>query len=74
MKRVDLDTGSARVHHSLKALLATWEEVAEEWSDEHSAAFHRERLEPILPIVKDAQDAISRMRTLLLEAQRELED
>lgn len=74
MKRVDLDTGAARVQNGVKTLVALWEDATDEWSDSLAETFHRERIEPVLPVVKDALDAIGRMRTLLLEAQRELED
>ena len=74
MKRCDLDSGAARIQNGLKSLALVWEEASDEWSDSYSETFHRERIEPIVPIVKDALDAISRMRTLLHQAQRELED
>ena len=74
MKRCDLDTGASRIQNGLKSLGLAWDESAEVWSDDYSAAFQREQLEPIVPVVKDALDAIARMRTLLHEAQRELGD
>ncbi len=74
MKPVDLDSAAGRIHLGLKDLGRVWEESAQEWEDPVSRAFHKERLEPMVPIVKNALDAIGRMRTLLHQAQRELED
>ncbi len=73
MKPVDLDSAAGRINLGIKDLGHVWEEVSEEWNDSVSRAFFEERLEPVAPIVKNALDAVGRMRTLLHEAQRELE-
>ncbi|MEM9186750.1 MAG: hypothetical protein AAGB00_09675 [Planctomycetota bacterium] len=73
MKRVDLFTGAGRVRHGLEELLRVWEESAEEWNDAVRERFYEERIEPILPVVKNALDAASRMQNLLAEAQRDME-
>ena len=73
MKPVDLDSAAGRINLGIKDLGRVWEEAAEEWDDSVSRAFYEERLEPVVPIVKNTLDAIERMRTLLHEAQRELE-
>ncbi|MEO1497315.1 MAG: hypothetical protein AAFV43_09210 [Planctomycetota bacterium] len=73
MKPCDLETGAGRIRLALKDLERVWEDAAEEWSDEASAAFREQHLEPLTPIVKNALDAIGRMRHLLHEAQRELD-
>lgn len=73
MKRLDLHTGSARIMHGLEELMHTWEASVDEWDDKVRERFYEERIEPILPIVKNALDAIGRMQALLGEAQREME-
>lgn len=73
MKPCDLHTGSARIRHYMEELLRVWEESSEEWNDAASETFYRERLEPILPIVKNSLDAIGRMQSVLSNAQRDLE-
>lgn len=74
MKPCDLDTGSARFRRGLKDLLLAWEEATDEWDDAASRAVFEEHLEPMVPIVKGALDAVGRMRNLLHQAQRDLED
>ena len=73
-KRCDLDTGASRVHNALKQLTLAWDEVSEQWSDESADSFAKDHLEPVVPIVKNALDAVGRMRAILHEAQRELTD
>lgn len=73
MKPCDLDSGAARIRVGIKDLQRVWEEVSDEWDDEVARAFREEHLEPIVPIVKNALDAVGRMRALLHEAQRDLE-
>lgn len=73
MKPCDLDTGSGRIRFAVKDLERVWEEASDEWRDEASAAFQEQYLEPLTPIVKNALDAIGRMRQLLHSAQRELD-
>lgn len=74
MKPCDLDSGAARVRRGMDDLFRVWEESAEEWNDEVSRAIQEQHLEPMKPIVKTALDAVGRMRTLLHEAQRDLDD
>lgn len=73
MKPCDLDTGAAALRRSLKELILVWDEASEEWNDSVSEAVFKEHIEPMAPIVKGALDAVGRMRTLLHEAQRDLE-
>lgn len=73
MKRIDLYTGSTRIRHSLEEVVRIWEESADGWSDAVREKFFEERIEPILPVVKNALDAAGRMQNLLAEAQRDLE-
>ncbi|MEM6330407.1 MAG: hypothetical protein AAF790_09170 [Planctomycetota bacterium] len=73
MKGLDLDTGSGRIRHGMEELLRVWEDSADGWDDAVRQRFFEERIEPVLPIVKNALDAIGRMRLLLGEAQRDME-
>jgi hypothetical protein len=73
MKPADLDTGATRIRHALEQLQLVWEDAAAEWDDASAEAFRSEHLDPVGPIVKNALDAVGRMRSLLHEAQRELE-
>ncbi len=73
MKGLDLYTGSGRIRHGMEELLRVWEESADGWDDAVRQRFFEERIEPILPIVKNALDAVGRMQHLLGEAQRDME-
>lgn len=73
MKAVDLYTGTGRIRHGLEEVLRVWEESADEWDDAVRERFFEERIEPILPIVKNALDAASRMQQLMSEAQRDMQ-
>lgn len=73
MKRVDTETGAGRILKALKDLERVWAESSDEWADPVAHAFREEHLEPITPVVKNALDGVQRMRTLLQQAQRELE-
>ncbi|MEN0063855.1 MAG: hypothetical protein AAGA48_17010 [Myxococcota bacterium] len=73
MKPCDLDTGGARIGRALQDLLGAWEEVSDEWNDSVSEAVFKDHIEPMAPVVKTTLDAVGRMRTLLHQAQRDLE-
>ncbi|MGL4512956.1 MAG: hypothetical protein ACRCT8_07670 [Lacipirellulaceae bacterium] len=73
MKPADLETGATRIRHALESLSLAWEDASQEWSDSTAEAFRADCLEPMAPVVKNALDAIGRLRLLLHEAQRELE-
>lgn len=73
MKGCDLDSGAARIRLALKDLQETWETTSDEWNDATARAFAEHHLEPLLPVVKTALDAISRMDMLLGQAYRDCE-
>ena len=73
IKNVDLYTGSARIRLALENLHYVWQEAADHWKDPVSRAFYEEHLEPLMPVVKNALDAVGRMQMLLDQAQRECE-
>jgi hypothetical protein len=73
MKHCDLQSGASRIRRALEHLELTWAEATTQWNDEVSRAFEAQRLEPVVPVVKTALDAIGRMDLLLREAQRDCE-
>lgn len=73
MKGCDLDSGAARIRLAMKDLQETWEISSDEWNDATARAFAENYLEPLLPVVKTALDAISRMDMLLGQAYRDCE-
>jgi hypothetical protein len=73
MRKCDLTTGAARIQHALKDLETVWNEQHDQWNDAVSRRFREHHLEPMIPPVKLALDAIARMHLLLDEAQRDCE-
>jgi hypothetical protein len=73
MKKCDLATPAARIHHALDNLEAVWQHSAGEWDDVVSRRFAEKQLEPMIPKLKIALDAIGRMHQLLTEVQRDCE-
>ncbi len=73
MRKCDLATGAGRIRHALKNLETVWHEISDEWDDAVSRRFRDEHLEPMIPDIKLALDAISRMDLLMDEVQRDCE-
>jgi hypothetical protein len=73
MKACDLQSGAGRIRRALEHLELAWAEANTQWNDEVSRAFQEQHLEPMMPVVKTALDAIGRMDLLLREAQRDCE-
>jgi hypothetical protein len=74
MKRCDLFTPAGRIRHALEELEAAWRHSSDEWHDEVSRRFAQQRLEPMIPKIKLALDAIGRMHQILTEAQRDCDN
>ena len=74
MRHSDLFTPAGRIRHALEELEATWHVSADEWNDPVSHRFAEHQLEPMIPKLKLALDAIGRMHQLLSEAQRDCEN
>jgi hypothetical protein len=74
MKRCDLMTSSGRIRHALENLEAVWQQSADQWDDAASREFAERHLEPMLPKLKLALDAIARMQGLMTEVQRDCEE
>lgn len=73
MKKCDLATPAGRIHHALDHLETVWQQSSDDWDDAVSRRFAERELEPMVPKVKMAIDAIDRMHQLLTEVQRDCE-
>jgi hypothetical protein len=73
MRRCDLSTGAGRIRHALENLETVWNEISDQWDDSVSRRFRKQHLDPMLPQVKLALDAISRMALLMDEVERDCE-
>jgi hypothetical protein len=73
MRRCDLATGAGRIRHALEKLEIAWNESSAEWNDSVSRRFAANHLEPMVPRVKMALDAIARMSLLMDEVERDCE-
>jgi hypothetical protein len=73
MRKCDLDTGAARIRNALENLEIVWNEVSDEWNDAVSRRFREHHLDPMVPRLKLALDAISRMNLLINEVERDCE-
>ena len=73
MRKCDLATGAGRIRHALEHLETVWGEISDEWNDAVSRRFSEHHLEPVVPRVKLALDAISRMSLMMDEVERDCE-
>jgi len=73
MRRCDLSTGAGRIRHALENLDTVWNEISDQWDDSVSRRFREHHLDPMLPRLKLALDAISRMSLLINEVERDCE-
>jgi hypothetical protein len=73
MKRCDLTTPASRIRNALDDLEAAWRAGADQWDDAVSRRFAERQLDPMIPKVKIALDAIDRMQHLMTEVQRDCE-
>jgi len=73
MRKCDFSTGAGRIRHSLEMLETVWSENADQWNDAVSRRFGEDHLQPIVPRLKLALDAISRMELLINEVERDCE-
>ncbi len=73
MRKCDLSTGAGRIRHSLEQLETVWNESGAEWNDAVSQSFQERHLEPMIPRLKLALDAIGRMSLMIGEVERDCE-
>jgi len=73
MRQCDLSNGAGRIRHALENLETVWNEISDQWDDAVSRRFREHHLDPMVPNVKLALDAISRMSLLMDEVERDCE-
>jgi hypothetical protein len=73
MRKCDLSTGAGRIRHALEQLETVWNEREAVWNDAVSQSFQERHLEPMIPRIKLALDAIGRMSLLINEVERDCE-
>ncbi len=73
MRQCDLSNGAGRIRHALETLEVVWNESSSQWNDAVSRHFREHHLEPIVPQLKLALDAVSRMDLLIDEVERDCE-
>lgn len=73
MRKCDLATGAGRIRHALENLETVWNESSSDWNDVVSRRFQELHLEPMVPRLKLALDAIARMNLLINEVERDCE-
>jgi hypothetical protein len=74
MKKCDLMTSASRIRHALENLETVWQQSADQWDDVVSREFAERQLEPMIPKLKMALDAIAHMHGLMSEVQRDCEE
>ncbi len=73
MRKVDLLSSASQIRHALENLQTVWDQSSEEWEDGVSRQFREKHLEPMIPRVKLALDAMARMHEMLKKAQQDCE-
>ena len=73
-RKCDLHTGAARIRKGLEQVQRTWHDASDQWNDAVSDRFRTEHLDPLIPDIKLALDAISRMQLLMDEMQKEMSE
>ena len=73
MRPWDFDTSNGQMRKAMQDLQVAWEETTNDWTDHVSEKFCDEHLEPLLPAMKMANEAISRMQNLTNQIQQECE-
>lgn len=73
MRKCDLTTGAGRIRHAMEQIETVWNENSAEWNDAVSRNFQERHLEPMIPRLKLALDAIGRMALLINEVERDCE-
>ena len=73
VRRCDLATGAARIRHALENVEIVWSEASSQWNDAVSRRFREHHLDPMVPRLKLALDAIARMSLLMNEVERDCE-
>jgi len=73
MRSWDFDTSNSQMRKAVEDLQVAWQETTNDWNDSVSQKFCKEQLEPIVPAMKLANEAIGRMQHLTTQIQKECE-
>jgi hypothetical protein len=73
VRKCDLATGAAQIRHALENLETVWSESSHQWNDAVSRKFREQHMDPLIPRLKLALDAIARMSLLMDEVERDCE-
>jgi hypothetical protein len=73
VRKCDLATGAARIRHALENVEVVWNESSQAWNDAVSRRFREQHMDPMVPRLKLALDAIARMGLLMDEVERDCE-
>ena len=68
---MSLDLARHRLLSSHEALVENWESTRHVWQDQIAAAFARERLEPVAPLVAATLGAMDRLSQVLNEVRHD---
>jgi len=71
MKVADLTTATAKLHHALKQLKASWERTQDDWHDPVSLKFEEEFLAVIEPQVLATLERLSSLGQVMSAAEQE---
>jgi hypothetical protein len=74
MKKCDLTTPASRIRFAFENLESVWQKSADQWDDMVSQRFAERQLEPMIPKVKIALEAIGRMQQVMTEVQRDCQE
>jgi hypothetical protein len=74
MKKCDLTTPASRIRYALETLESVWNKSSDQWDDMVSQRFAERQLEPMIPKVKIALEAIGRMQQVMTEVQRDCQE
>ena len=73
MRKCDLESGALKIRNALEAMQKTWQDTSDHWDDAVRRHFQEYHLDPMVPRVKIALDAIGRMQQLADEIQKDCE-
>ncbi len=68
---MSLDLARHRLLSSHEALVENWEATRQVWQDQVGAAFAKERLDPLMPLVADTIGAMDRLSQILNRVRHE---
>jgi hypothetical protein len=73
MKVGDLSTSTAKLRLATDGLQRAWLEALEEWNDPAARRYEHDYLDPLVPVIKAAMEAMNQLAVIFSEAERALE-